>query len=1018
MLTRFPHFLAVAAFAVLATAFPAAAHHVGDDNSAAAAAANAVGAAEATLTGTVDELVVVDQVNSTTQRYAILRQSDGKRFALRGDAIQTIEAGAQVGVTGSQTGTMFTVNRVDTIRAGTKAASVGTSQVSGKFMVAHADNFAAATSQFFYNVFDDQGNAIDVAMPFLPGSLATGMQVVVEGTSTADGVSIVPDRITIQSISAAPLATATTNYLVIPIKFPTSGAGTVASPWVYSADPFTPATLDTAVFGALPTKSAAEYYKEASFGQQILSGATANDGSGGFLLANVAAPAACNYTQIGTAAANAARLRGYPIDASGNPLAPYTGLLYVFSGVSGCGWAGLAYVGWARAWSNNTSALWVIGHELGHNFGLLHAGSLTCTGAAIGCGTTGAVAEYGDPFNTMGNSGNTGHFDATQKEILGWITTSQVKTHAGGTATYTLSPIETGGLPTYAVKIPTSNANRTYWLEYRQPVGTFDAFITLAGGYPNNGAQVRVEYPFESSSGSDDTEILDMTPATAGNFHDAALLVGAAPFVDAQTGVTISVLSATPGASGQLTVQVATSAGAPTTTTMSSSLNPSTAGGTVTFTATVTGTAPTGTVIFTDGGTAIAACGAVALVGSGNVRTAACAIATLTGGTHSIVASYSGDASNSASSSAALSQVVNKKATTTTQVSSLNPSTAGASVTFTATVTGAAPTGTVAFTDGGTSIAGCSAVALSGSGNARTAACATTALTAATHSIVAAYVGDASNLASTSTSLSQVVNKKSTTTTQVSSLNPSPAGASVTFTATVTGAAPTGTVAFTDGGTSIAGCSAVALSGSGNARTAACAATALTAATHSIVAAYAGDAGNLASTSTPLSQVVSAGGGTSINVALAANGGVASASSSLGTGYLPSAANNGDRTGLNWGTGGGWKDATANAYPDWVQINFNGAKTIDHVIVYSMQDNWQSPVEPSNSLTFTLYGITDFQVQGWNGSAWVTLGSVAGNNLVKRTVSFAATATDRIRINVTGALANYSRITEIEAWGN
>ena len=113
----------------------------------------------------------------------------------------------------------------------------------------------------------------------------------------------------------------------------------------------------------------------------------------------------------------------------------------------------------------------MIGHELGHNFGLLHAGSLDCTGALIGCGASGTVAEYGDPFNTMGNSGNTGHFDAAQKDILGWIAPSTVKTHAGGTVTYTLSPIETGGQSTYAVKIPTTNANRTYWIEYRQPVG-------------------------------------------------------------------------------------------------------------------------------------------------------------------------------------------------------------------------------------------------------------------------------------------------------------------------------------------------------------------------------------------------------------------------------------------------------------------------------------------------------------------------------------------------------------------
>jgi hypothetical protein len=105
-------------------------------------------------------------------------------------------------------------------------------------------------------------------------------------------------------------------------------------------------------------------------------------------------------------------------------------------------------------------------------------------------------------------------------------------------------------------------------------------------------------------------------------------------------------------------------------------------------------------------------------------------------------------------------------------------------------------------------------------------------------------------------------------------------------------------------------------------------------------------------------------------------------------------------------------------HPDFVQISSCGQKNIDQVIVYFTQDNYASPVDPSNDFTFSLYGITDFEVQGWNGASWVALGSVAGNNLVKRTVNFAAIPTDRIRVNVTGALAGYSRITEIEAWGN
>jgi len=255
-----------------------------------------------------------------------------------------------------------------------------------------------------------------------------------------------------------------------------------------------------------------------------------------------------------------------------------------------------------------------------------------------------------------------------------------------------------------------------------------------------------------------------------------------------------------------------------------------------------------------------------------------------------------------------------------------------------------------------------------------------------------------------------------TQTTLGSSPNPSFVGASVTFTATVAGTAPTGSVNFTDGGTTISGCGALALTGAGNTRTAACPTSALSAGTHTVVASFGGDAGNTGSSSTPLSQVVNPS--SQINVALASNGGVASASSTLSPSFPVASINNNERAGVNWGNGGGWADATFNTYPDWVEIDFNGSKTIDHVVVYTVQDNYGSPVEPTDTLTFTQWGVTAFAVQGWIGGSWVTLGSVSGNNLVKRTVSFTAATTDRIRINVTNALVSSSRITEVEAWGN
>lgn len=190
----------------------------------------------------------------------------------------------------------------------------------------------------------------------------------------------------------------------------------------------------------------------------------------------------------------------------------------------------------------------------------------------------------------------------------------------------------------------------------------------------------------------------------------------------------------------------------------------------------------------------------------------------------------------------------------------------------------------------------------------------------------------------------------------------------------------------------------------------------LSAGSHTITATVT-DGGGLTG-SRQISVVITSTSASAVNVAASANGATASASSTTNTGYAPAGAINGDRRGLNWGNGGGWKDATAAGFPDWLQITFTGSKTISKIDVFGVQDNYLSPVAPTSTMTFSKYGLIDFTVQYWTGSVWQAVpgGIIRGNNLVWRRVQFSPLTTSRIRILVERAADSASRIVEIEAY--
>ncbi len=287
----------------------------------------------------------------------------------------------------------------------------------------------------------------------------------------------------------------------------------------------------------------------------------------------------------------------------------------------------------------------------------------------------------------------------------------------------------------------------------------------------------------------------------------------------------------------------------PTTTGLSSSANPSAFGQPITLTAIVShGGAgyPTGQVQFRDGANFI---GTAALSNGQATLT----LSTLAVGSHSLTAVYQGDPGDSISTSAAVGLTVGQASTTTSLTSGADPSILGQSVTLTAEVDGAfggAPTGTVTFLSGATTL-GTGTLSPGGDGGQATLTLST--LPVGTDPITAVYGGDADSAGGGSSAFGQVVQPLPTTTALTSGADPSTFGQSVTLTATVSNGTPTqatGTVEFDDGGNMI-GTGTLSSSGQATFVT-----SSLTAGGHSLTAIYYGDSSNAGSTSSVVNQTV------------------------------------------------------------------------------------------------------------------------------------------------------------------
>ena len=166
-------------------------------------------------------------------------------------------------------------------------------------------------------------------------------------------------------------------------------------------------------------------------------------------------------------------------------------------------------------------------HELGHGFGLEHARFADYGSDPVGpAGETAApwdqLHEYGDSFSSMGR--NSGQWAAPQKALLGWLRAGANIQTVSTNGNFVLAPYERSGSGQVIKVSRGTGSNDWLWVEFRQPLGTFDATLPTTAFA---GALVHYQDPaltatIEGVDPGTYSNLVDFHPATFANDPDAA----------------------------------------------------------------------------------------------------------------------------------------------------------------------------------------------------------------------------------------------------------------------------------------------------------------------------------------------------------------------------------------------------------------------------------------------------------------------------------------------------------------
>jgi hypothetical protein len=425
----------------------------------------------------------------------------------------------------------------------------------GDLEVLHEDG--VVTSRYVYFLRNSKGERLELRFASAGPALQTGDRVRVKGARANQTLAVESDGGTVTLLATGPIPNTlgSQTTLVILVKFqdkPTQTYVSASAAW-------------TTVFDAGNASSVSNFFLENSYRQTWLTG----DVAGPYVIP--VNSTTCDYIGIATYAKQAASNAGYNLSG-------YRRLVYAFPG-NACGWWGLGTVGGnpSQAWINGAFENGVVAHEMGHNLGLYHSHALECGSVPLG-GTCSSL-EYGDMLDVMGSSTPPRHFNAVQKELLGWLgyNSSPPVTWAQASGVYALEPYEPTGSAPKALKVKTPFGD-WYYVEARKSVG-FDSGIS-------SNAQNGVVIHYWTGQDPNKIYLLDMTPATT-TWSDPGLVVGQS-FTDSGAGITISPVWVSASGAGVNVTVASSCARANPTVTVSPAQQEGSAGTMLSYTVSVT----------------------------------------------------------------------------------------------------------------------------------------------------------------------------------------------------------------------------------------------------------------------------------------------------------------------------------------------------------------------------------------------------------------------------------------------